>query len=241
MEIISLGLNCAGIEHYVRNNLEKNKLNGRKTLPFDLCMTTYSGLIYSIKTNFINITNVELINNLYNEKYKFPNNALFYSPAAGKPYNDNLIVNKNYGMYFNHESPGHPFLYQTEKWESKDKYTKNNFELFNKRYSDRVKNFNEKINYCIDNNITLIFLLNSNFTPIKLKRTIQEKYKNLKFKILCNKLDGQSMKLLKYLEDDVCNYDIISEIEYDMNYNDQDEIIIMNGWEKLNNFDPSQF
>ena len=83
-----------------------------------------------------------------------------------------MLINKKYKLCFNHESPGHPFLPETEKWSSDKMFTENNFKLFNERYKKRINNFNYYIKNAIENNQLIIFLLNTFNTPIKLKNIL---------------------------------------------------------------------
>ena len=123
------------------------------------------------------------------------------------------------------------FLINTEKWESEDKFIKNNFELFKERYNNRILNFKNYINEALINNNMIIFIFNTNVTPITLCDIIKNKYPNLKFKIICNQLDKETSETINNFENDVCNYDIINEKCYDKNYIDSN--IIMDGWNSL--------
>ncbi len=42
---ISLGLNCSSAVYGTKKNLRKKKENGYNTCPFDLMLSSYSGLI----------------------------------------------------------------------------------------------------------------------------------------------------------------------------------------------------
>lgn len=237
MEYISLGHNCASVAHYVKNNLMKSKIDGRKTGPFDLMISTYSGVCNLLENNFEDFLNVESIDNITNKKYDNPANKLFYSNAAKGPYNNGMICNKRYGLLFNHESPGHPFLAKMEKWSSVDKFTENNFEEFKIRFRNRIDNFNYYIANALEKNLPIVFLLNTYVTPIRLCDIIKSKYPTLKFKILCNKMDDDTITHINNFESDVCNYKCINEKSYDSAF--KDEHIVMDGWSMIDSIVPT--
>lgn len=228
---ISLGQNCQGVSHYIKNNFMKSKADGRKTCVFDLMLTSYYGLYNLIENDFENFMDIELIDNKYDIKYQNPSNVLLYSTVASKPYDNGIVCNKKYALIFNHESFGHPILFKSENWESKDYFIKNNFEEFKKRYNSRIINFKNYIEEAILNNYTIFFLLNTYFTPIKLKNIIIKKFPSLKFKIVCNKIDDIVKQTMTNFEKDICNIDSIDEILYDSLYHD--DYIIMDGWDLL--------
>lgn len=237
VEFLSLGQNCASASNFVNSKLMKNKKGGRKSGVFDLMVTSYYGLCNLIEDGFSHFfDNIEIIDNIENKKYK--HNCLFYSNAAKAKYNDKLIVNKKYGLFFNHESEGHPFLSKQEKWERPDFFTMNNLREFKNRYQKRIVSFLDTIEYCIQQQKTLIFILNTYTTPIKLNNIIKNKYPNLKYKILCNKMDTITTNNIY----DFCmhcfniktnKYNIdMDEKPYDKNF--VNENIIMDGWNMIN-------
>lgn len=229
MEYISIGQNCSSVTSFVKNNIMKNKLNGRKTCFFDLMISSYYGICKIIENNFSDIfDDLQIIDNIKNKKYK--NNYLFWSYAFNCKYNNKLIVNKKYSLWFNHESEGHPTLFKIEKWSSLDFFTKNNLEQFKIRYKKRIENLKNIINDCIINNKELFFVLNTYVTPLKLSKIIKKKYPKLKFKILCNKLDNITSEFIENFCKDCCNIETL-EKKYDVNY--KDENIIMNGWNMI--------
>lgn len=231
MEYISIGQNCASVTSFVKNGVMKNKKNGRKTCFFDLMISSYYGICKIIENNFFDIfEDLEIIDNIKNKKYKNRNNCLFFSYGNNKPYNNKLIVNKKYAFWFNHESEGNYMLFSKEKWSSIDFFTKNNLEQFKIRYKKRIENFKNIINDCIINNKELFFVLNTYVTPLKLSEIIKKKYPNLKFKILCNKLDNINIDFIENFCKDCCNIETL-EKKYDGNY--KDENIIMNGWNMI--------
>lgn len=231
MEYISLGHNCSSVTHHIKNNLMKSKIQGRKTCPFDLMVSTYTGVCNMIENNFENFLDVEAIDNPNNPKYNNPTHTLFYSDGAKKTYNNGMVCSKENGLLFNHESPGHPFLAQTERWGSIDKFTRNNYKEFNTRYNNRIQNFNQYITNALNNDTMIIFLLNTYVTPHTLCNIIKLKYPTLKFKIFCNKIDDSTLKHIQNFENDVCNYTPINEESYNNTF--INEHIIMDGWEKM--------
>jgi len=229
---ISLGQNCASVTHYVKNKIMKKKNEGRLSCPFDLMITSYTGLCKLFNSSFEDmLKDISVYDNIHNIKYK--DKYLFYSKSLNKPYNNDLICNKKLGLYFNHESPGNPILYKTEKWASKYLFTENNFKKFYNRYNDRINNLKKYINSAIKNNTIIYFILNTNVTPFKLVNIIKNKYPTLKFKILCNKIDKELEYFLTIFEKDFCNYEIIDEKKYDSKYSDN--YVIMNGWDNNKN------
>ena len=103
---------------------------------------------------------------------------MFFSYGNNKPYNNKLIVNKKYALWFNHESEGNHMLFAQEKWSSIDFFTKNNLEQFKIRYKNRIENLKNIINDCIINNKELFFILNTYVTPLKLSKIIKKNILN---------------------------------------------------------------
>lgn len=228
---ISLGHNCTPANHYVKNKIMNSKKEGRKSCPFDLAISTYTGLCKLFENDFESFLDIELINNPRSDK--FPRNVLFYSKVAKKPYGDNLIINKKCGLYFNHESPGHPFLFKREKWSSIDMFTKNDFELFKKRYENRIDNLKNYINDSILNKKTIIFLLYTNVTPYILKDIIIKKYPGLNFKISCQQINKSLVNEINLIEKYIFDYIPLNEKPYNANYKDKN--IIMGSWHNIHN------
>ena len=185
---ISLGQNCSGATHYVKTGLVNSRTEGRKTGPFDLCLSTYSGLCKAIEDDFKKFLDVDVVSN---PKQNLPGGVLFYSAYAKKPYGD-LIMNIHYGFVFNHESPGHPTLPYEEKWlEGKNHFLNNNFANFKTRYKARIKTFYNVINDAIENNspVSFTIAMKSNTKPVKLSQTIKKKFPKLQFKIFTRSYD----------------------------------------------------
>lgn len=91
------------------------------------------------------------------------------------------IYNSYYNFAFNHESPGHARLYESEKWEDGiNHFVNNNFEKFKERYQKRIDNFR----YYIKNASHINFLiLRYNDYPLKLENIIKKIYPDLSFNI----------------------------------------------------------
>ena len=176
---ISLGQNCEPVEKAIRNRTMKSKKQGRKTCVFDLMVTSYNALLKLIESNFtIFFDDVKLIENPKNIKFKTKDNSLSYSTVYKKPYG-RIITNNKLGIIFNHESPGHPSLHHTEKWDNQNMYVENNFNKFKIRYSNRINAFQ---NYIKDSD-EVIFLIYTIYFPRKLDTIIKKTYPNLKYKI----------------------------------------------------------
>jgi hypothetical protein len=228
---ISLGLNCLPRTHYTTAKIMNSKKDGYKSCPFDLMISSYEGICRLIENDFKDFYHLELINNPVNCSY--PKNKLFHSNSFGNNYDDGMIVNKKYNLCFNHESPGNIFLQKTEKWTSHIMFVKNTCEIFKERYTNRINNFNEYIQNAITNQSTIIFLLNTFNTPIKLKYILIKKYPSLKFKIITNLMDEHNKKFFMDFQNFINNNknDLDFEETFDIDY--KDEHIIMNGFEKI--------
>lgn len=164
---ISLGNTCYPAHWAVKNNLRKQKHQGYKTCPFDLMVSNCKGIIECIKDDF---------------KYFCDLKYLTYNENAGG------VRNTYYNFGFNHETPGHADLYLKEKWpEGTNHYVNNNFKHFIKRYNERIQNLK---NYLNNKEHTIIFCIkftydsNKNSNLIELKNALNNKYPDLKYKIL---------------------------------------------------------
>lgn len=183
MNIIPLGMNCEIAGFIVDNKIVKNKKEGRKTLPFDLMLSNYSGICNLFESNdsLKTLLDVEIIKNEENQGYKNQKDIFLYSDSANAPYGD-LIVNTKLGFVFNHESPGNPSLHHIEKWPSKNYFSSDNLKIFKQRYTQR---YNNMIDNIAKNNV--IFVLSSFVWPKKLEKILETKYPNLNFKIFVYK------------------------------------------------------
>ena len=95
------------------------------------------------------------------------------------------------------------------------------------------------MNYNRDTHIAvhIVFLLNAYVTPITLCSIIKARYPTLKFKIICNQLDGSTAVIIRNFERDMCTYTPIKEIKYDPLYTDNPNIV-MGGWASLDKLEP---
>jgi hypothetical protein len=138
-EGLSLGWDCHSAITGVRIGLRKTKLQGYKTCPFDIMITNYKGIIDCIKDDFEYLCDTN-----YLDLIKIPKESkLLNTNGEG----DDIIYNNKYKFFFNHESPGHAYLYASEKWKNGiNHYILNNYEELIKRYKKRIANFKELIN-----------------------------------------------------------------------------------------------
>jgi len=174
---ISLGWNCQPAMQAVKSGDRSTRANGYKTCPFDLMMSNYCGLIECIHDDFVDFCNTD-----YLEVKSVPKGLPYVD------YNDyctEIIINTKYKFLFNHESPGHPFLAEREKWPNgKTHFTDNNFEVFINRYNRRIENFR---NYIQTDNASIIFIIsrfNCNRSDLtELDDILKEKYPHLKYDI----------------------------------------------------------
>lgn len=230
---ISLGQNCSSAAHFVKFNDMPTKNQGRSSCPFDLCITTYNALCFLIENDFNDFFDISLIDNIRDHSYgELDSYYLFYSTSIKRPYKNGMICNTKIGMWFNHESPGNPLLPSQEKWSSVDVFTKNNFEAFTTRYTKRIMSFYDYIQKCIETNDTLLFILYTHVTPLRLDRIISKKFPLLKYKILCQKMDDTTMRMI-YKFENFCNIQN-DEKMFDSDY--QSDTIKMQSWHHIDKF-----
>ena len=184
MAIISLGFNCDPAQTVVFKGLRKKKNEGYKTCPFDLMLTFYPAICELIKNDFEDFYNPEFL-------------------TIKEKSDERKIINIKYPCIFNHESPDHyNILGSGEGWTSEFHFTENNYQRFVERYKNRVDNFRNYINEAISSKTEIIFVISRcNRIPVELDEIIQEKYKDLKYKIAyINKLTyGWEENYLKFL------------------------------------------
>lgn len=163
---ISLGWNCHSASYGVSTGLRSTKANGYKTCPFDEALTNYEGVVACIADDFKHFMELELID-----------------ISGDSPYmaNETLIYNPRYRFIFNHESPGHGNLWETQSWSGgKEHYIKNEFKLFKERYTRRIQAFRDylssgqHINFIICRDVD---------TSRELELILQDKYPVLKYTI----------------------------------------------------------
>lgn len=181
---LSLGLNCQPVMSAIETGLVPNREGGRHTAVFDLCWTTSEALCHFIHTEFVDFfDDIELIGNPEG-RFQTPTGQLLYSFVSNEAYGD-LIVNSRYGMIFNHESPGHPFLSGTEGWDSPHRFCQHDFQEFRERYERRIATFLATIQSCIEKDRELVFLLMANAGDVaKVTAALAAKYPTLRFRIL---------------------------------------------------------
>ena len=174
-KIISLGWRCETAVYANKVGLRESKADGYLTYPFDLMVSNYIGLCECIKDDF---------------KYFCDPNYLILKKCPkmkillGDNQNDDelWIYNSYYNFTFNHESPDHGNLYNTENWPTgKNYFVDNNFEKFIERYNRRIENFR----YYIQNCTKINFIISRyNAVPHELYNIIKEIYPNLSFEIM---------------------------------------------------------
>lgn len=135
MHTISLGYNCRTTSTCVDRGWRQTKSNGYKTCPFDLCISTYEGVVACIRDKFEGFTDPAHL-----KLQTVPADIL---QSKG---DEELVYNTKYGFVFLHESPGHADLYKTEQWPNgKYHFVANNWALFRERYAHRIQAFHEYI------------------------------------------------------------------------------------------------
>lgn len=128
---ISLGWNCISKDYGIKMGICKNKRDGYMTCPFDYAVSNYKGIVDCINDDFRFLTD--------------PNFLSIIQPkfcSGGISTNDLLIYHTKYRFIFNHESPRHANLAQTQCWQNgENHFIQNDFEEFKKRYDKRIENF----------------------------------------------------------------------------------------------------
>jgi len=143
MIYISLGWNCEP-RIQIKKKYGLYKSNGYKTCPFDLCMTPFENLKNCLKDDFkFFFDDLHLI--------QWPKNV---SGDRSKCGSGKMVICNKYNMILNHESSVYSHKFLSPGQNDDFYYTRNNFELFKKRYINRINNYREYIkNY---NKITFI-------------------------------------------------------------------------------------
>jgi len=168
---ISIGWNCHSAVKGVEMCVRSKKSEGYNTCPFDEAITNYDGIVNCINDDFKYFYDLELIKVSDENKY-----------CTG----DILIRNVKYNFIFNHESPGHANLWQTQGWEGgKEHYINNEYDKFKQRYNKRIDNFRRYLNS--GEEIIFILTVPLPFNTYNLENVLKEKYPNLTYNIL--KLD----------------------------------------------------
>lgn len=128
---ISLGYNCRSAAIGVERGWRDGKSHGYKTCPFDLCISSFEGVVECIRDDFKDFVNPE-----YLRLQNVPAEILQSATA------EELVYNTKYNFVFLHESPGHANLYKTENWPNGPYHWVNNtWAAFRERYIRRIENF----------------------------------------------------------------------------------------------------
>jgi hypothetical protein len=170
MEGISLGWNCESASKGVEEGLRKRKGDGYTTCPFDECVTNYKGILECLKDDFRSFCDPSYL-------------KLIVAPysTGGIVKGERLLFHTKYQFIFNHESPDHANLYQTQGWSGgKDHYIRNNYELFIERYSRRIDNFKRYM----ENNTICFILGNFDNTCEELDTVLKTHYPSLLYRII---------------------------------------------------------
>jgi hypothetical protein len=198
-------------------------------------LSTYTGICTCIESDFSHFYQVSLVDNVTKKEYNNPGNCLLYSSSENCPYDDGILINSEYGFIYNHESPGNKFLHKKEQWSSKTFFVNENYKEFRNRYNKRIQNFRHTIDEAIKENITIIFILYTSVTPLKLCDIIKKKFPKLIFKIVCKKIEDIVVaETLNNFEKEFCKYKPIQEDTYNHTYSHEN--IIMNGWDKVEKY-----
>lgn len=173
---ISLGWRCEAAVVGVGIGLRSTKNEGYKTCPFDMGVCNYIGMCKCIEDDFKHFCDIDY---LFLKKEPFLQHVI-----DGQTTDQYWIYNKYYNFAFNHESPGHGNLFESEKWAGgKFHFVSNNFEKFIERYTNRINNFRH---YLKSKDLHINFLLlRYNAIPYELEAIIKKKYPELKFTIHC--------------------------------------------------------
>ena len=191
---ISLGQNCFPAIFLKKSKFQQNKLNGGKTMVFDVCLSTYFGIVKMFENNLSEkyfLEHIQVVSNPTSVifKNKYPKNVLIFSRNNNMIYGD--IIISDIGYIFNHESPGNRSLYQQQKWSSPDMFTKDEFKIFKDRYASRIFAMKKYIEYAVENEEEVQFHLNTFVVPIKLRTAIRKTYPTLNFKIIVYKISAE--------------------------------------------------
>ena len=191
---ISLGQNCFPAIFLKKSKFQQSKINGGKTMVFDICLSTYFGIVKMFENNLSEkyfLEHIQVVSNPSSVifKNKYPNNVLMYSRNNKMIYGD--IIISDIGFIFNHESPGNVSLCREQKWSSPHMFTKDELKMFKDRYSSRIFAMRKYIEYAVENEEEVQFHLNTFVVPIKLRTAIRKTYPTLKFKIIVYKVSAE--------------------------------------------------
>jgi hypothetical protein len=184
---ISLGWNCYSAAKGVEMGIRSRKANGYNTCPFDELLTNYPGVVECIRDDFSGFLDLK-----YLELFKVSDKSPYCT-------GDTLIRNTKYKFVFNHESPGHAGLWQSEGWPGGiNHFVANSFEKFKERYEKRIENFRNYLN----SGESVIFLLTRPY-PVEMSEpdtVLAEKYPNLTYKVIYLDLQREPEHFIRHLE-----------------------------------------
>lgn len=180
---ISLGWNCYSAVKAVEMGIRSRKADGYMTCPFDEALTNYPGIIECIRDDFASFFDLEI-----------------FEVSDTNPYctGDTLIRNTKYNFVFNHESPNHANLWQSEKWPGgRGHFVLNSFEKFKERYEKRIQNFRNYLNS--EKEITFIITRPNPIDTAELDKILKEKYPQLSYKIIYLDLERGAEHYINHL------------------------------------------
>lgn len=128
---ISVGWNCLPASRGIDVGLRERRCNGYRTCPFDMCVSTYEGMLRCLSEDFCYLTDPAHL-------------SVITAPfsVGGIKADEPLICNTRYAFIFNHESPGHAQLYLHQRWPGgPNHFVANSFAEFRSRYDRRIENF----------------------------------------------------------------------------------------------------
>tara|TARA_Y100000389_G_scaffold204960_1_gene261279 strand:+ start:9194 stop:9880 length:687 start_codon:yes stop_codon:yes gene_type:complete len=161
----------------VKEGWRPRKRNGYKTCVFDIGIFNYIGMCECIKDDF---------KYFLDDKYLILKDEPFEMKRIlgdNQTQNQKWIYNTYYNFAFNHESPGHGRLWESEKWPGGiNHFVNNKFEKFKERFSKRINNFR---NYLKSTDHITFGIIRYNDDCSKLINILKTKYPDLKFTICC--------------------------------------------------------
>jgi hypothetical protein len=158
MHVISVGWNCDPAIISVNLGLRPDRSDGYKTGPFDLMMSTHDGVVDCIANRFEGFIEETEVS-------------------------ERGLINRKYGLIFNHESPYQygSALSQKESWSSPEFYTENDMFRFREKYTRRIQSFNDKLS-----SGEPVILIHQGFgkLSVRLDEALQSTYPDLRYEII---------------------------------------------------------
>ena len=197
--------------------MRKSKENGYLTMPFDLGVTNIKGIVQCIRDDFDDFTNSKYLKLIEYDKELSPIKLAHLHP------HETLLINTKYNFYFNHESPGHADLCESQNWaEGINHYVNKDWLHFKNRYNKRIQNFKNVLN---DSNNKIMFLMEgygiNNKYVEELKHVLFEKYPSLNYEFYFYNV-GDKKEYINILK---MNYGLFINDEAFMNYLDDDDFV----------------